>query len=297
MSVFLKRVFMNALGLAAALMLWPFLLLLQYNQSAFPGFLAFSAVQGIVFGAVFGAVFGSFEGIAVSSRPKALSGMLFGALFGACAGVVGTLAGQGLLFAAGASVLKNQAARMSIGLSLARGSGWVIMGVLLAMTEGFRSRSVRKLLVGASGGAVGGILGGVALEALLVLFPGNGIASLAGLALFGLAVAFFYSMFENGFSAGTLKLLNGALKGKEYPLVSRVMTIGSEAGCDIVLKGYPGVDAKHAQVSVSKTGVTVKALGSSGKVFVNEAAPGQAPLRREDVVAVGKAKFIFGHFA
>lgn len=296
MSLTLKRVIMAVLGLLGALMLWPILLTVQRLQVFFPSYLLFSVAQGVCLGLVFGALFGSFEGIVVSSRAKAFRGLAFGALFGAASGALGVLAGQGLLFLAGAILFRTASARLGPGLAAANGAAWVIIGTLLAMTEGLRARSPRKLLVGLIGGFLGGLAGGAALSAIQLLKPRSPFALLAGLAIFGFSLSLFYSILENRFQAGALKLLNGPLKGKEYPVVSRKTSMGSDAACDVVLKGYPEVQDVHALVSLEKGKVYVRPAKGGVRILVNDEPASDAALRPEDVIAVGKAKFLYGYF-
>lgn len=297
MSLTLKRAVMAVLGILGALMLWPILLMVQRAQAAFPSYLVFTLSQGVCLGLVFGALFGSFEGIVVSSRSKAFRGLGFGALFGAAAGAAGVLAGQLFLFLAGGALFRSNSSRLGPGLAAANGIAWAIAGTFLAMTEGLRARSGRKLLVGLLGGLAGGLIGGAILSALQVLAPGGKWSLLAGLAAFGFLLTLFYSLFENRFQAGTLKLLNGPLKGKEYPVVSRKLTVGTDASCDIVLAGYPGVRPLHATVHLEKGRVYIRPAGPDAGVLVNDGPAGDAALRPEDVLAAGKAKFLYGYFA
>ncbi|HSV57022.1 MAG TPA: FHA domain-containing protein, partial [Magnetospirillaceae bacterium] len=297
MSLVLKRVVMSVLGLLGAMMLWPVLRLIQHAQGAFPSYLTFTLAQGVALGLLFGALFGSLEGIVVSSRPKAFRGAAFGAIFGAGAGAAGTLAGQLFLFLAGDALFRSNSAKMGAGLALANGIAWVLIGTFLAMTEGMRARSPRKLIVGLLGGLAGGLTGGAALSGLQALAPGNPLSLLAALALFGFSLSLFYSLFENRFQAGALKLLNGHLKGKEYPLVSRRITMGSDPACDIVLSGYPEVRPRHAVLTLEKGRVFLKALGPGIPLQVNDRPVGDDALRPEDVVAAGKAKFLYGYYA
>ncbi len=296
MSLTLKRVFMALFGLLGALALWPCLLALQYRQQAFPGYLLFSLAQGVTLGLVFGAFFGSFEGVVVSSRPKAFKGLLFGAGFGALSGAAGVMAGQLFLFAAGSALWHTESARNGVGLAIASGVAWTIVGLFLALTEGFRARSARKILVGLAGGVAGGLAGGAALSAVSWFFPGNPLALLAGLAAFGLSISLAWSLFENRFSSGALMLLNGPFKGKEYHVLSRRMKIGSGSGCDIVLKGYPEVEELHATLRLSGGKVLVEAEKAGARLLVNDEPPAGRSLKPEDVLAVGKAKFIYGYF-
>lgn len=296
MSLMLKRIFLAIFGLLGAIALWPLLLALQYYQERFPSYLVFSLGQGVLLGLIFGALFGSFEGVVVSSRSKAFTGLLFGALFGAVAGAIGVMAGQLFLFAAGSTLWRTASARNGVGLAVASGIAWTIIGMFLALTEGLRARSARKLLVGLAGGVLGGLAGGAALAGLSFAFPGKPLSLLAGLAIFGLSLSVCWSLFENQFSSGALMLLNGPLKGKEYSVLSRTMKIGTAPDCDIVLKGYPEVEALHATVHLSRGKVMLQQEKAGARLLVNDEPPAGRSLKPEDVVAIGKAKFIYGYF-
>jgi len=297
MSLFLKRVIMVILGIVGAFAVWPCLLIIQYFQMSFPGYFLFSLTQGLVFGCIFGAIFGSFEGIVVSSRPKAVRGLLFGSLAGLIAGAIGVISGQSFLFYF-ADIIYSKFPNISgIGLIFANGVGWVIIGVFVAMIEGFRARSIRKICVGLAGGIVGGLIGGATLQTLLFFYPGNRLALLAGLVLFGFSLSFFYSFFENRFSLGSIKLLNGPLKNKEYHLIKPKMSVGSGDTCDIVLAGYRDIDILHAYVTIKKGRVSIVCSGGKNTVKVNDETKKEASLRREDVFSIGNAKFMYGIFS
>lgn len=295
MSLLTKRLLLLLMGLLAALMAWPGLLMIQFIQARLPSYLVLTILQGLVFGLIFGAVFGSFEGIAVSSRPKALRGLIFGAVFGLASGALGMLAGQAFLLLTANWLFRSQSMQFNLGLAIANGLGWMLVGVSVALIEGLRARSGRKCLIGLAGGILGGMIGGATMQSLMRLFPDNRLALLAGLAIFGLALALFYSLFERRFSAGTLRLLNGPLKGKDYPISKSRMIIGSDDACDIVLKGYPDVLARHAELRIRKQKPGIAKLDKGASLLVNDEATVEAGLRREDVIAVGKARFFFGY--
>jgi len=295
MSLLAKRLLMLLMGCLAALMAWPCLLMIQFLQPRLPSYLVLTILQGLVFGLIFGAVFGSFEGIAVSSRPKAWRGMVFGAVFGLASGSLGMLAGQGFLLLSANQLFRSQSLQFSIGLTIANGLGWMLVGLFVALIEGLRARSGRKCLIGLAGGLLGGLIGGATMQSLMLLFPDNSLALLSGLLIFGLALAMFYSLFERRFSAGTLRLLNGPLKGKDYPVSKNRMVIGSDDACDIVLKGYPEVLARHAELRIRKQKLLIVKLDKAAKLLVNDDVTSETSLRREDVIALGKARFFFGY--
>lgn len=293
----MKRIIMLLLGCCGACMVWPCLLTIQYFQPVFPGYLSFSLTQGIMLGLVFGAIFGSFEGIVVSSRTKAIKGLLFGAVAGVLSGAIGVFAGQAFLFGVADSLQRTEQSLTGIPLILANSMGWVIIGLCISLIEGFRSRSLRKLLVGLAGGIVGGSLGGMLLQLSVIRYPGNRIALLVGLVVFGFFLSFFYSFFENRFSYGSIKLLNGPLRGKEYHLLKSRIRIGTRDTCDIVLPGYRNVTPLHASIQIKKGRVVLRPAGKSCPVTVNDSPTQEVPLRREDVFAIGSAKFMYGIFS
>ena len=297
MLLFFKRFVMVFLGAMGAVMVWPLLLLVQYYQTAFPGYLMFSLVQGMLFGLVFGAIFGSFEGIVVSSKPKAFRGLLFGAIAGLASGALGVITGQSFLFYSADIIFSSYRNISGIALIFANGISWVLIGVFISMIEGFRSRSLRKIAVGLAGGCIGGLLGGITLQTLVYLFPQNPSALLAGLVLFGISLSFFYSLFENRFSLGSVKLLNGPLKNKEYSLVKTRMSVGTKHTCDIVLEGYRDVLPLHAYITIKKGRVGISVPEDANPLKINDEIKKEGTLRREDVFAVGNAKFIYGIFS
>lgn len=282
---------------------------IQYFQMSFSGYFQFSLSQGIALGLVFGAIFGSFEGIIVSSRNKAFKGMLFGSLAGIAAGAIGVIVGQSFLFRTGDLIFTSFLNIKNIALIAANGIAWVLIGIFVSMIEGLRSRSLRKVIVGLSGGIAGGLIGGMTLQALLYLYPEQNLALLGGLVIFGFSLSYFYSAFENRFSLGAIKLLNGPLKNKEYNLVKNKMSIGSLNTCDIVLTGYRNVAPLHAWITIKKgrvlftpvknapqnKGLTI--VNGATIVKVNDEIKEESSLRREDVFSVGNAKFMYGVFS
>lgn len=297
MSLTFKRVVMIVLGLMGGCMVWPLLLTVQFYQMGFPGYFSFSLVQGMVFGMVFGAIFGSFEGIVLSSRAKAFKGLLFGALAGIASGALAVIAGQAALFQAADAAESAGQTLTGLSLVIASGTSWMIIGVCISMVEGFRSRSLRKILVGLAGGITGGVLGGVALQIILNRYPANEWALLAGLLVFSLSLSLGYTFFENRFSFGSVKILNGPLKNKEISLSRQKMSIGSSDSCDIVLSGYRDLLPLHANLFIKKGRVTIQAAAENASLKVNDTKTSEQALRREDVFAIGSAKCMYGIFS
>lgn len=70
------------------------------------------------------------------------------------------------------------------------------------------------------------------------------------------------------------------------------VSIGSDAGSDVRVGG-PGVDGKHAQLTVSMAGYTVVDLGSPHGTRVNAEKIRERLLRDQDVIQIGAARWVF----
>ena len=204
---------------------------------------------------------------------------------------------QLFLFSAGSALWKSASQRNSLGLAVASGIAWAIAGLCIALIEGLRARSSRKMVVGLAGGLAGGITGGAALSALSYAFPESDLSLLAGLAVFGLCLSAAYSLFENRFSAGSIMLLNGPLKGKEYYVLGKALRIGSSPDCDIVLKGYPDVEPLHVTLRQAEGKLVLNPEKAGARLLLNDEPPAGRSIRPEDVITVGKAKLMYGYFS
>jgi hypothetical protein len=94
------------------------------------------------------------------------------------------------------------------------------------------------------------------------------------------------------FSAARLVPQNPEAGQQSFSLALKPMSIGAEAGNDIRIAG-PGVDAKHAQITVSMGGFTIVDLGSKHGTRVNAEKIRERPLANEDVIQIGAARFVF----
>ncbi len=265
MSTALRRLVISILGLIAGVAAWPLMELILSYQRIFPSYFMFSLAQGALFGIVMGAFFGSGEGLTAKERGKIIRGTLMGVLTGAIGGIVGFLAGQGVLFLVVQRAFTSYRAQQLIAIPLARVVGWAILGIAVGVSEGFRARSLKKSLVGAGGGFIGGVLGGASIEYLRTLYPELLYTRLIGLAIFGLLIGVCYSLLERGVSLGVLRVLNGRRRGKEYSFVQNRVTVGSNQSNDIVLDGYAHVAPKHARFRVRGKDVYVERIGSAGQ--------------------------------
>jgi len=94
------------------------------------------------------------------------------------------------------------------------------------------------------------------------------------------------------FSAARLVPQNPEAGKQTFALTLRPMSIGADSSNDIRIAG-PGVEAKHAQITVSMGGFTIVDLGSKHGTRVNAEKVRERPLANEDVVQIGAARFVF----
>lgn len=81
--------------------------------------------------------------------------------------------------------------------------------------------------------------------------------------------------------------------GKNSIVLSlNAISIGADSGSDVRVGG-PGVDPKHAQLTVSMAGYTVVDLGSPHGTRVNAEKIRERLLRDQDVIQIGAARWVF----
>ncbi len=76
------------------------------------------------------------------------------------------------------------------------------------------------------------------------------------------------------------------------PLPPKPVSLGADAANEIRIGG-PGVEARHAQITVDSKGYTLSDLGSKTGTRVNAEIVQQRMLKHEDVIQIGMARFVF----
>lgn len=93
-------------------------------------------------------------------------------------------------------------------------------------------------------------------------------------------------------TAGTGGRLVSLVDGREYNVTTTGLSIGRDAGCDVVVPS-PEVSRKHAELVPGTGGYTVSDLSTNG-VFVNgQRVQGAHTLSRGDVLRIGTEEFRF----
>lgn len=94
------------------------------------------------------------------------------------------------------------------------------------------------------------------------------------------------------FRAARLVPQNPEAGKQTFTLSLKPTNLGADSSNDVRIGG-PGVDAKHAQITVSMGGFTLVDLGSKHGTRVNAEKVRERQLRHEDVIQIGAARYIF----
>jgi hypothetical protein len=94
------------------------------------------------------------------------------------------------------------------------------------------------------------------------------------------------------FRAARLVPQNPEAGKQAFTLTLKPMAIGADTANDIRIAG-PGVEPKHAQITVSMAGFTLADLGTKHGTRVNAEKIKERQLANEDVIQIGAARFIF----
>jgi len=252
-------------------------------------------IQGPIWGACIGAAIGSTEGLFGSRNIKqALRGALFGAGLGFGGGLVGLLIGEfifGLRIPLIPGIVK-------------RAIGWGVFGALVGISDGVAAKMPAKIRYGVLGGLLGGLVGGSTYQGLTAIIRGLGFSSgglawgsAIGVVIVGACIGFMMSLVENLLRKAWLFFITGRLEGQTRTLdSSRPHTIGTAAGCTIVIPSDPTVQPIHAEITFvgndefsvqPRDGqVIVRRDGRDQQVTSHVLAPG-------DRILLGETRMIF----
>jgi hypothetical protein len=214
--------------------------------------------QMLLGGALVGGAIGYFVVSVEALRDRSLLRFVrlatYGVLLGAVGGALGMLAGDEINYRLvcwlGAS--RQGGGLHLLGTAVARGLGWMLLGVAVGMSEGIAARSLGKFSYGTLGGAIGGFVGG-ALFGLTYQqsLKRGGEASLAealGLVILGACIGSLSALVQAAFQPASVKVLRGWQEGREYPLDKAENLLGRDERADIALFRDMRVEKRHAVI-------------------------------------------------
>ncbi len=282
-----KRIIYMISGLCAGLISYSVIELL--NRTGISSFLLLYLIQGAFLGLAFGFVFGFSDGIFY----KELKSGAFKALISAATGAA---------VAAGAQIITAQAILLTgnltdIMLQIWRAIGWMITGAAIGAIDGIYKRSLKKTIAGLLGGLAGGLIGGLIYELMLTLIQ-LPLAGFIGLIIMGVLIGLFLNEFERIFSYGRLRIVNGALKDREYLLINRKTTIGQTLGSTIYLHEYKNIPSgriinEDGEIYLETEGESTNVKNSAVTMLNDSPMDGRSCLKYHDVIQFGSAKLLY----
>lgn len=174
----------------------------------------------------------------------------------------------------------------------ARGIGWSVLGLFVAIAPGIMMRNWKKFGLGLIGGAIGGLLGGVLFDIICALTGSDVPARCFNVVGLGLGAALATTFLEDLAKQGWLRVATGVITGKQFILYRNPTIIGSSPKCEIYLFKDPTVAAKHAAINGIGGQFLVTALGGA-TVLLNGRPVRQQTLKSGDTLKVGNTVFLF----
>jgi hypothetical protein len=206
----------------------------------------------------------------------------WGALAGAIGGAVGLVVGEWVL------------GQFQGGL-VGRAVSWGILGLGIGVSQGLAYRSRQKLLFGLIGGGIGGSVGGWLFEALRQALGnrydlGQGI----GIVLLGGGLGLSLALVEQALRRVWVQVLSGRQEGRTYSLGRGVSALGLDERAAVGLFGDPTIARSHAEITVERTGSSLRNLDPAGRTMVNgRAIHGAQPLYDGDTIELGGTRLLF----
>jgi pSer/pThr/pTyr-binding forkhead associated (FHA) protein len=150
-----------------------------------------------------------------------------------------------------------------------RMAGWTLMGLTLGVGVGLAGASLRNAFKGGLGGLIGGLVGGAGFD-LIGAFSESGLASrLIGFCVIGFAIGFFIGLVQQLTKSAWLAVEDGRLKGRQFRLEGRTITLGRAEENAVGLFGDSGVQARHAVITHQGESYALKNLAVQAGTLVN----------------------------
>jgi len=238
-------------------------------------------VGGALIGACIGAWILAVEAIRDLSVVRFARLSSYGMNLGALGGALGMVLGDRVNFWLVAQLSSEQGVgRMQdiVAMTLARGLGWMFLGVAIGACEGLAARSLGKFSYGALGGALGGLAGGALFGLFYAVFRGEGevgqFMSATGIVILGATIGALTALVQGVFQPASVRVLRGWQEGREFALDKDATVVGRDEHADIALFRDMKIEKRHVYIRRAR-----------GKYFLqnNDAPPQQTRVNGEPI--------------
>jgi hypothetical protein len=178
----------------------------------------------------------------------------YGVLLGAAGGALGVVVGETVHYqlVAWIGTGKPGDPLTLFGSMLARGLGWVLLGVAVGLSEGLAARSLGKMSYGMIGGALGGFIGGALFGLAVELTRGRGeqgpLWGALGLVILGAMIGSLSALVQAAFQPASVRVMRGWQEGREYALPRADNLLGRDEHADVALFRDMKVEKRHAVI-------------------------------------------------
>jgi len=167
-------------------------------------------------------------------------------------------------------------------IRLPRAIGWLIAGGLGGSAVGLSFKSVKRVQNGVMGGAAGGFVGGLLFDS----FGSASTARMFGIIFVGALMGGLIGLIESARTAVWLSVVSGELRGRQFPLVDEVSSVGRARSNRVCLPGDSAIAEKHLDIRVDEGGASFTSVSSP--LVLNGTSVMSGRLSHGDLLTVGR---------
>ncbi|HEY0867435.1 MAG TPA: FHA domain-containing protein [Fimbriimonas sp.] len=258
----------------------------------------------LLLGALVGLAVGGLDGFLRGGRVHTLRGVALGTVLGAIGITIGHNLGGALVYGIfGGSIFSSGIIPLQM---VARTLAFVPIGIFLGAAIGVAGMNPKKIVQGATGGAIGSAVAGLLFDPLGAMTAGANL-TLQGVSrgevggpsraltflLLGGMIALFIGLVELLTRSAWVRLILGRNEGKEWAIDSSQTFIGRSETAQIPLFGDANVAPVHATISKSGGQYWLTDGGSPIGTYVNGQRIQQCPLFHGAQMQIGGFQLVF----
>jgi hypothetical protein len=257
-------------------------------------------LDGALVGGCIGYFVVSVEGLRDRSAIRFVRLATYGVVLGALGGAVGMFVAAKVnhVLVVRIGAIRGSPGALALAV-LARGLGFLFLGLAVGASEGIAARSLGKLSYGTLGGTLGGFVGGVLFGLVYLLNLDQGghaaVGGAIGLTIMGACIGSLSALVQGVFQPASVKVTRGWQEGREYPLDKADNLLGRDEHADIALFRDMKVEKRHALIQrEGKRFILVNTDAPADFTRVNdEPVPHTRDLRDGDRIQLGNVLLRF----